>query len=100
MKAENNVGPGWAPIAQRAMDQLEAMGVGILQVKEKWGGLRIYTNNTDVERHDEVDLIIETAASECEVTCEECGNPGTFREDLSWMKTLCDEHYAAQKREK
>jgi hypothetical protein len=46
----------------------------LLQVKEKFGGLRI-----------------ETAVHESFHTCEVCGQPGELRED-SWIKTLCDEH--------
>jgi hypothetical protein len=61
----------------------------ILQVKEKFGGLRIYVNNAD----EAIRQRIEAAEQESFHTCEVCGQPGRLRED-DWIKTLCDEHDA------
>jgi hypothetical protein len=59
----------------------------ILQVKEKFGGLRIHVNHAN----DAILQRIETAIQESLHTCEICGQPGTLYEN-SWIKTLCDEH--------
>jgi hypothetical protein len=59
----------------------------ILQVKEKFGGLRIHVNNAN----DPIRQRIETAIQESLHTCEVCGQPGALREG-GWIKTLCDEH--------
>jgi hypothetical protein len=60
----------------------------VLQVKEKFGGLRFYVNC----RNDAaIRQRIGTAAQESFRTCEICGQPGELRED-SWIKTLCGKH--------
>jgi hypothetical protein len=63
----------------------------VLQVKEKFGGLRFYVNC----RNDSIRQRIEAAIQESFHTCEVCGQPGKLRED-SWIKTLCDEHNASE----
>lgn len=59
----------------------------IVQVKEKFGTLRMYMDNVTPEyKHVEVYAELMSA-----VTCEKCGNAGkTYR--LSWHQTLCREH--------
>ena len=57
------------------------------QVKEKFGGLRFYTNGyTDV-----IDGMISIAESMSYRTCEVCGNPGRSN-NYGWISTLCDTH--------
>jgi len=59
--------------------QIEAV-----QVKEKFGGLRFYTN-----LHDEfIDGVIAMAESMSFMTCEDCGNPGEPNKG-GWIVTLC-----------
>lgn len=56
------------------------------QVKEKFGGLRVYTTFAT----DEMDDLIREAEKESEVTCELCGDPGVLRLDGGWYMTRCD----------
>jgi len=57
------------------------------QVKEKFGGLRFYTNGyTDV-----IGAMISIAESMSYRTCEVCGNPGRSN-NHGWISTLCDTH--------
>lgn len=57
------------------------------QVKEKFGGLRFYTNGyTDV-----IQGMISMAESMSYRTCEVCGNPGRSN-SYGWISTLCDIH--------
>jgi len=57
------------------------------QVKEKFGGLRFYTNGyTDV-----IGGMISMAESMSHRTCEECGSPGRSN-NYGWISTLCDTH--------
>jgi hypothetical protein len=65
----------------------------ILQVKEKFGGLRIYVNDAN----DAIRQCIEVAQQESFRTCEDCGQPGELRED-GRIKALCDEHRSAGSR--
>jgi len=55
------------------------------QVKEKFGGLRFYTNSTD----EYVEGLVGMAEAMSECTCEECGNIGSQNEN-GWIVTLCD----------
>jgi hypothetical protein len=59
----------------------------VLQVKEKFGGLRFYVNH----KSDAIRQRIETAQHESFYTCEICGQPGRLRED-DLIKSLCDLH--------
>jgi hypothetical protein len=67
--------------------------VKVTQVKEKFGGLRFYYDGGDVYIAGLV-LMAEQWAIH---TCEECGQRGHNRTDLSWHKTLCDVHYDERK---
>jgi len=88
---------GWFDILWRLCEDLEPLVAAfeqasgsqfeVLQVKEKFGGLRVYVNDAN----DAIRLRIETAVHESFHTCELCGRAGELRED-SWIKTLCDEH--------
>ena len=70
-----------------ALEQQTELPFEVLQVKEKFGGLRFYVNHAN----DAIRLRIETAQLESFRTCEVCGQPGTRREG-GWIKTLCDQH--------
>lgn len=59
-------------------------GFQVLQVKEKFGSLRIYTNFSD----EYVDGILDMVESISYKTCEHCGNAGTPN-DSGWIVTLC-----------
>jgi hypothetical protein len=57
------------------------------QVKEKFGGLRFYTNGYN----EAVSAMIHMAESMSYRTCEVCGNPGRSN-NYGWISTLCDTH--------
>jgi hypothetical protein len=93
---------GWFDILWRLCEDLEPLVAEfeqetgsqfeVLQVKEKFGGLRFYVN---CRRNDAIRQRILAAIEESFHTCEICGQPGKLRED-SWIKTLCDLHDGAQ----
>ena len=101
------VGEGWWPIIEALSNQIhyhvkwkneqkEKYGRGngcspviVLQIKEKFGGLRFYYEGGD----DTVDGMVRMAESWAARSCEECGKPGKSR-DGGWIRTLCDEHEA------
>ena len=60
----------------------------IAQIKEKFGGLRYYT---DGYIDEQMDGMIDFAESLSYTICEECGAPGKLRGG-GWMRTLCDKH--------
>jgi hypothetical protein len=77
-----------------AQEQKEKYGRGegcsqvvAVQIKEKFGTLRFYTNGGD----ERTQGMIRMAESMSAVTCEECGAPGKMR-GRSWIYTACDTH--------
>lgn len=79
---------GWANIARQLQERLApfvASGGRVLQVKEKFGGLRVYTSGDGVP---ELDDLCEAA----EKTCVECGAPGTMSSRRGWISPRCEAH--------
>ena len=89
-EAVNAVGPGWTPLIHRVYNAREALGtpVGIIQVKEKFGGLRIYTEY----RHDQLDEVIVEVSKESFHICEECGDEGQLLKKNALYFTACKHH--------
>lgn len=81
------VGAGWNDILFDLNKKLEAEkpDYQIHQIKEKFGGLRFYTDPmTDVGWDHVTD-----AENLSFKTCEECGRPGKIWNHKGWVKTLC-----------
>jgi len=86
-------GSGWFKLIDRLLYDIDKVGketgktVTVSQIKEKFGGLRIYLSKRDKEIQDLIDVAEEISFH----TCEQCGKYGKLRfGDI--MKTLCDEH--------
>jgi len=91
---EKHVGRGWQPIVKKTVNSINALGATVRQVKEKFGGLRIYYDSES--NHGEINRLIQEAEWECEKICEECGEPGTLDSNRGWLKTLCPKHRSPQ----
>ena len=81
---------GWYQLISDLTDELLSLdpNMKILQIKEKFGGLRYYIS---VEEYTpEIQLAISKAEAWSFQTCESCGRPGQLR-NRNWMRTLCDE---------
>lgn len=61
----------------------------VVQVKEKFGGLRFYIGAGS----DKIFKRINEAEEESYHICECCGITGKLRTDLGWIRTLCDKCY-------
>ena len=61
----------------------------IMQVKEKFAGLRFYVSGSD----DRIEALIEFAERMSRHTCEKCGAPGELDDGTGWMKTHCKKHF-------
>lgn len=87
--AIESVGKGWSSLINEVFDYLEQHRTHskVVQVKEKWGGLRIYTDVID----DKLDEKIREVEKKSYTICEDCGAPGALRSG-GWYRTLCDEH--------
>lgn len=83
-------GEGWVSVLDRMFADFRQIGgkIVIAQVKEKFGGLRVYV---DVEESNKeaVWARISQAEEECWKTCEDCGQPGEQRGG-GWIRTLCE----------
>lgn len=62
--------------------------IEFVQVKEKFGSLRIYVNEASEMQH----LLIEFVENLSCTVCENCGKPGNIIDNGHyWIKTLCDD---------
>lgn len=59
----------------------------IVQIKEKWGGLRVYVNGGDAFSKGAIALAGEVSLTICEV----CGQPGSLVGE-SWVSVRCAQH--------
>jgi hypothetical protein len=87
----DDVGPGWASILKRLDVVLAAIdpNLEVFQVKEKFGGLRVYVGTSE-GKYEAVENAISLAEGLSFRTCEKCGEPGSPG-GKGWVKTLCDE---------
>lgn len=80
------------------------VNIEISQVKEKYGRLcfyfalergkhRLSPGYTRHKMYSVVVEIVEKYENLSETICEVCGEPGSLRSDLSWIRTLCNTHY-------
>jgi hypothetical protein len=81
-------GKGWSGLIDEIYDKLPKDAY-IVQIKEKFGGLRAYIDNVPKSVQDFID--------DCEKRsyeiCECCGADGKLREG-GWVLTLCDKCHA------
>lgn len=98
------VGSGWSALVRRAYaavaHAVERSPLGarvlIIQVKEKYGELRVYydeTNQLSESARDELADAIEQLQVESQRTCESCGDSGEILSVHGWLRAECDKHY-------
>ena len=81
------VGRGWSKLLEDLYNDLLALGWDgkVLQVKEKFGGLRFYIDNWADPLYNR----ICEAEEESFRTCERCGEAGQVRSHKGWLTTSC-----------
>lgn len=79
------VGDGWEPLVRRLSEVAVNVGAVVFQVKEKFGGLRFYTNSSE----EALERAVRANEEASFKICEDCGAPGE-RRDGGWIRTLCD----------
>lgn len=87
-----DTGDGWyriidllCELLQWDIDQNNHPQIEAVQVKEKYGGLRFYTNGED----DKQGGLICFAEHLSEITCEDCGSMEDVTQTTGWVATLC-----------
>lgn len=101
------IGQGWWPIVESLCSNIQSYvdwkneqkqkfnrgdgcpQVVVVQIKEKFGGLRFYYEGGD----EQVSGMVRMAEAWAAHSCEECGNVGK-RTQGGWVRTLCDFHIA------
>ena len=80
-------GDGWFDLIYNLSKRLTEFNSEIeaVQVKEKYGGLRFYTNFYDLQS----EKLIQEAENKSYEICENCGKPGKPNYE-GWISTLCD----------
>ena len=93
-------GDGWIPLIEEAKtiiakynqklkeEDLDAEPLEFIQIKEKWGGLRIYLNYYVPEIADQIHELESKSLN----ICEHCGTNKNVKRDWThgWIMTLCD----------
>lgn len=79
------VGPGWRQLVIAAL--LASKATGVSQVKEKFGGLRIYADTADDKGQD----LILAAEDMSYFICEDCGTTDDVETKGGWIRTLCSQ---------
>jgi predicted DNA-binding antitoxin AbrB/MazE fold protein len=90
---------GWFDIIDEALKDIqnvsfeEGENIQVVQIKEKFGGLRIYydAETEDEDRLRRLEDIVYNAEKVSYTVCEICGEAGKPNKK-SWIKTLCVEH--------
>jgi rubrerythrin len=98
---ECEIGKGWHGIVQPLLDAALQQNINILQIKQKFAGLRVYyahaktfldkEGNYTKYHTDEFDKLVAIAEEQAVVTCEACGEPGKVRGG-AWLFIACDKH--------
>lgn len=88
---------GWHYMINELLDKIQDIvnknpaykDLRVVQIKEKFGGLRCYMNY-EIE---EVSNLIEEYENLSYKVCEACGNTGELRDIGHWYSTLCKDCY-------
>lgn len=85
-------GAGWTDLITAVGEVLDLWGawVDFTQVKEKFGGLRMYFYGVD--EGGRADELVDAAEELSYALCESCGKPAKVRDRGGYIFTACDEH--------
>ena len=88
---------GWYAVIDRLLTAIETAGLAesanIVQIKQKFGGLRVY----GLPHTEALQALVTIAEEEARRTCERCGEPGELR-PKGWFEVRCDACEAAKVR--
>jgi hypothetical protein len=97
-----NTGDGWRDLVETAIGRIAAAvaaapsrSVGITQIKEKFGALRLYwhgRNNLPETTCTAVAEAVHLAEARSACTCETYGADGRLHDNGGYMFTACDQH--------
>ena len=87
-------GQGWYPLIEELFDKIQKLvdnnskynALEIIQVKEKYGELKVYTN----AYWEVIEDLIDKYTRKSKHICEWCGKKGKLHNDNGWLTTLCN----------
>lgn len=83
----------WQHITKPLEQKLLDMGCKIQQMKEKFGGLRVYWSVEDWDIRETADKLVTEAEEACSKCCVVCGGEGRVMVDeKGYYGVLCDKH--------
>ena len=86
------IGAGWLSILEQMSEELSQFpDVSYIQVKEKFGQLRVYCSYTSTTPL-EIRPIIDKYELMARTTCETCGAEGSIKSKGGWLKCSCEKH--------
>ena len=98
---------GWQHIAKQVEAVLLAEGMDVRQMKEKFGGLRVYynlpfeweelTEEGWNDKVNQIETLINIADYVCQRTCMTCGEAGTQEVYRGWVSVFCENHWKERK---
>lgn len=89
---------GWSQLLETLCARLDTLlqespgaSIEILQVKEKFGGLRFYysLDGADDATAEAINQAVDLAEAASERICERCGRPGEIQSRRGWLRTRC-----------
>lgn len=96
------VGDGWRDLLERALARFTLTlraeppeaDIGIVQIKEKYGTLRLYYDCSSVSERAlaAIEEVVDLAEARSACTCEHCGNEGELHVRGDWYATCCRDH--------
>ena len=81
---------GWDELVNKLIKDVLAVAPNefkVLQIKEKFAGLRFYYSNGN----ESVRKLVDIAESKSMTICQNCGSEGRASSHKGWMVTLCEE---------
>jgi hypothetical protein len=86
--------PGWRELVEPLWHLCQVEDVDIMQVKEKYGGLRFYIGPAPKYVQDLVNIVEARSYQICEV----CGSNRASLVNIDhWLRTLCAKHHDEMK---
>lgn len=101
------VAPGWRSHVEKTLDLVSWLcstaggSIQIGLIKAKFGGLRfqgvVFGEGTPEPLQEALSAVLWYAEAMSTTLCEQCGQHGRHRDDLTWKATLCEQHYTETK---
>lgn len=85
-------GDGWFDLVYNLCKEIHPMRPKVMQIKEKFGGLRFYCSFPK-DYSEKGYVFIRKAEEQSFEICEECGEPGQLRIHNGWRMVSCQGCY-------